>query len=96
MSLFVMLKQAIAITRWGKQKPQNLTEKLTMPVLVANGDRDLMVDTRNSVDIQKRVKHAKLILYDHAGHGGIFQNADDFSQQVLKLVDGKQEKRSMM
>jgi pimeloyl-ACP methyl ester carboxylesterase len=86
MSLYAMFLQAIAITKWGNQKPQELSAYFKMPVLVVNGDNDLMVSTSNSVRISKNVSHSKLVLYNKAGHGGIFQYANQFSTDVSDMI----------
>lgn len=66
------LRQLKAIKAWGLQPPQPL-ETIRVPVLVANGDHDIMVPSENSVEIARRIPGAELVLYPDAGHGGIFQ-----------------------
>jgi pimeloyl-ACP methyl ester carboxylesterase len=56
------------------------------PVLVANGDDDLMVPTSNSVDLARRLPNARLTLYDDAGHGGIFQYHEEFVAEALEFL----------
>jgi len=43
-----------------------------MPVLIANGDHDLMVPTPLSHDMARRFPDSQLVIYDDAGHGGVF------------------------
>jgi pimeloyl-ACP methyl ester carboxylesterase len=43
-------------------------------VLVVNGDKDLMVDSRLSADMARRLPNAKLTIYPDSGHGGCFQH----------------------
>lgn len=66
------LNQLKAIRGWGRRAPQDLTS-LKMPVLVMNGDHDIMVPTENSVDMARRIPGARLVIYPDAGHGGVFQ-----------------------
>ena len=40
---------------------------------MANGDNDIMVPTPNSRDMASRIPGAELVIYNNAGHGGIFQ-----------------------
>jgi pimeloyl-ACP methyl ester carboxylesterase len=47
-------------------------------VLVANGDDDRMVPTPNSYDLARRFPNAELVIYEDAGHGGIFQEHAQF------------------
>lgn len=79
------LRQLKAIKAWGRQAPQNLGA-LNIPVLVANGDNDIMVPTPNSVDMARRIAGAELVIYPDAGHGGIFQYHDAFSKTALDFL----------
>jgi pimeloyl-ACP methyl ester carboxylesterase len=79
------LRQLKAIHAWGNQSPQDLW-KITIPVLVANGDNDIMVPTENTIDTAKRIKNSELIVYKDAGHGGIFQYHEDFVSQALTFL----------
>jgi pimeloyl-ACP methyl ester carboxylesterase len=77
--------QLKAIGRWGRQTPADLS-KITIPVLVVNGESDRMVPTSNSVDLDRRLPDSRLVIYPDAGHGGIFQNHDDFVTRVLAFL----------
>lgn len=79
-------RQLRAIEAWGKQAPQELGA-INKPVLVANGDNDIMVPTLNSVDLAKRLPNAELVIYDDAGHGGIFQYHERFLRDALAFLD---------
>jgi pimeloyl-ACP methyl ester carboxylesterase len=80
------LRQLKAIHAWGNQPPQNL-ETITIPVLIANGDNDIMVPTENSVDMARRIKGAELVIYKDAGHGGIFQYHEEFAKTALAFLN---------
>lgn len=86
-SVRAFLRQLRAIQTWGRQAPQDLGA-LTMPVLVANGDTDIMVPTINSSDMARRIPAAKLVIYPDAGHGGIFQFHDEFVSEALAFLAG--------
>jgi len=77
--------QLKAIGRWGRQTPADLS-KITVPVLVVNGESDRMVPTSNSEDLHRRLPDSELAIYPDAGHGGIFQNHDDFVARVLAFL----------
>lgn len=79
------LRQLKAITAWGRQAPQDLGA-LQIPVLIANGDNDIMVPTANSRDMAKRIDGAKLVIYPDAGHGGILQNYSEFTRTALTFL----------
>lgn len=71
------LRQLKAIKAWGLQASQPL-DTIDKPVLVANGDHDIMVPSENSADLARRIPSAQLVLYPDASHGGIFQYHDAF------------------
>jgi pimeloyl-ACP methyl ester carboxylesterase len=80
------LRQLKAIKNWGQQAPQDLGS-IRIPVLIANGDNDIMVPTANSIDMARRISGAQLVIYEDAGHGGIFQNYADFVSKTLSFLD---------
>lgn len=79
------LRQLKAIHAWGRQSPQDLT-RIRIPVLVANGENDIMVPTPNSHDMASRIPEAKLVIYPDAGHGGIFQYHMQFVPTALAFL----------
>lgn len=79
------LRQLAAIQAWGRQAPQDLG-RIRVPVLVANGDNDIMVPTSNSRDMARRIPGADLVIYPDAGHGGIFQYHDQFVPKALAFL----------
>ncbi|CAI8976624.1 Alpha/beta hydrolase [Pseudomonas sp. IT-347P] len=80
------LRQLQAITAWGQQAPQDLG-RLRTPTLVVNGDSDIMVPSLNSFELAKRIPHAELVIYEDAGHGGIFQHHVDFVAKARAFLD---------
>lgn len=79
------LRQLGAIKAWGRQAPQDLG-RIRIPVLVANGDNDIMVPTSNSRDLARRIPKAELVIYKDAGHGGIFQYHSEFVPKALAFL----------
>lgn len=77
--------QLKAIHNWGLQKPQDLSV-IKQPVLIVNGDNDRMVPSSNTYDLAKRISNSELIVYKDAGHGGIFQNHEEFVKSVLTFL----------
>jgi pimeloyl-ACP methyl ester carboxylesterase len=69
------------------QAPADLS-RIRHPVLVANGDDDRMVPTTNSVDMARRLPNAELVIYDDAGHGGVFQYHEQFVKKALAFLKG--------
>lgn len=78
-------RQLQAIQAWGQQAPQDLSS-LDIPVLIANGDQDIMVPSELSSDMAERIPGSTLVIYEDAGHGGIFQNHADFSAKALAFL----------
>lgn len=79
------LRQLKAIKAWGRQTRQDLGS-IRAPVLIANGDHDVMVPTENSTDMARRIPNSQLVIYEDAGHGGIFQNHADFVSTALAFL----------
>lgn len=81
------LAQLRAITAGGLHAPDDLSA-IEVPVLVANGDDDLMVATEHSADMARRLPDAKLVVYPDSGHGGVFQHHREFVPEVLAFLGG--------
>ena len=84
-SLAAFYAQLKAIHAWGRQAPADLS-RIEQPVMVANGDADKMVPSSNSIDLARRLPNAELVLYDDAGHGGIFQYHGEFVRKALSFL----------
>jgi pimeloyl-ACP methyl ester carboxylesterase len=77
--------QLKAIHRWGLERPSDLSI-IRRPVLVANGESDRMVPTKNSVDLARRLPDSELVIYPDAGHGGIFQFHRQFVEKTHEFL----------
>jgi pimeloyl-ACP methyl ester carboxylesterase len=77
--------QLKALRRWGAKKPADLS-RIYHPVLVANGDSDRMVPSRNTHDLAQRLPNSKLIIYPDSGHGAVFQFHADFVPKALEFL----------
>lgn len=84
-SLRATLNQLSAIINAGSEPAQDLGT-INKPVLVANGDKDIMVASEHSADIARRIPDAKLVMFPNSGHGGIFQHHTDFVPTVLEFL----------
>jgi len=85
-SIAAFIAQLKAIHTWGRRQPADLS-RIHHPVLVANGDHDKMVPSSNSVDLARRLPNAELVLYEDAGHGGIFQYHEAFVKRALEFLE---------
>lgn len=86
MSVPGFITQLRAIKRWGRADQDDLSY-ITQPTLIVNGDKDMQVPTENSYDMHNKIKDSKLIIYPHAGHGSIFQRADEFAEEVATFLE---------
>ncbi len=77
--------QIAAIHAWG-QGDATALGTVQHPVLVVNGDDDVMVPTLNSFELARRLPNAELSIFPDAGHGGIFQYHATFVQQALAFL----------
>jgi pimeloyl-ACP methyl ester carboxylesterase len=77
--------QLEAIQAWGKGAATTL-ETVRHPVLVVNGDDDIMVPSFNSFELARRLPNAQLSIFPDAGHGGIFHHHPAFVQQALAFL----------
>jgi pimeloyl-ACP methyl ester carboxylesterase len=79
--------QITAITGWGQAPDAGEgLKQVRHPVLIANGDADVMVPTANSISLFEALPNAELSVFPDAGHGGIFQYADAFVDQALGFL----------
>jgi pimeloyl-ACP methyl ester carboxylesterase len=77
--------QLAAIQAWGQGDAATLGT-VQHPVLVVNGDNDVMVPSFNSFELARRLPNAQLSIFPDAGHGGIFQYHAAFVQQALAFL----------
>ena len=86
MNVSGFLTQLKAIKRWGKDSQDDL-KFITQATLIVNGDKDMQVPTENSYDMHEKIENSKLIIYPNAGHGSIFQYADEFSTELIAFLE---------
>ncbi len=76
--------QLTAISTWGIPDETRLKRLagIRIPTLVANGDNDIMVPTRNSYLLAEHIPNAALSIYPDSGHGFLFQYPVEFATEV--------------
>lgn len=79
------INQIKAIRHAGQSQPDDLSV-ITQPVLIANGDHDLMVASEHSSDMARRLPNAELKIYPNSGHGGVFQYHREFVPTALQFL----------
>jgi pimeloyl-ACP methyl ester carboxylesterase len=81
--------QAKAWITWGSTPANNgQLAAIKQPVLVVNGNDDLIAPTVNSYVLYQRIPTAQLVLYPDSGHGSLFQYHALFVSQVNTFLDG--------
>ena len=81
--------QAKAYITWGLS-PANHAQlaAIKQPVLVVNGNDDLIAPAINSYVLYQHIPGAQLSLYPDSGHGSLFQYHALFVSQVNTFLDG--------
>ncbi len=64
--------------------------ELKMPVLVANGDRDVLIPTSRSWEFLTQIENAQLIIYPRAGHGFLWQYPELYATHINMFLDGSE------
>lgn len=85
-SLPAFFSQLKAISKFASTPAQNLGA-LTHPVLVINGDQDIMVPTPLSQDLFERIPNAKIEIFPDSGHGSLFQYPQEFAKSVIDFLE---------
>ncbi|MFF4595878.1 alpha/beta fold hydrolase [Amycolatopsis sp. NPDC001319] len=78
--------QLTAAAKWEQGTSPAGLATVDKPVLVVNGDNDILVPTISSFHLARLLPDAKLSIYPDAGHGGIFQYHELFVRQVLDFL----------
>lgn len=81
-----IVAQVTAITKWGMAPKPTSLDGIQHPVLVANGDADVMVPSINSVELARKLPNSELSIFPDAGHGAIFQYHSAFLDQTLRFL----------
>lgn len=79
------MNQIKAFSEWTGSRHR--LKELTKPVLVANGQHDVMIPAYRSYVLAQEVADGKLVLYPDAGHAFLFQYIDDFADEVHRFLD---------
>jgi len=69
-----------AVLTWAQPYPDAFKElaSINKPVLIAQGESDLLVPVVNAINMSKNIPGAQLIVYPDAGHGALYQYHDEF------------------
>lgn len=77
-----------AVIGWAQPNPDALTElqAVKQPVLIVQGQEDVLVPVVNAISMSKSLPNAKLVVYPDAGHGSFFQYHEDFVKKALEFL----------
>jgi pimeloyl-ACP methyl ester carboxylesterase len=75
--------------QWGIPDATRLSRLIGIrqPALVANGVHDIVVPTPNTYLLFDHLPNAQIEIYPDAGHGFLFQYAEEFAQRVTEFLD---------
>jgi pimeloyl-ACP methyl ester carboxylesterase len=81
--------QLKAMAAWASSHGESYADlgRIIQPVLVTNGNNDIMIPTVNSFTLSKHLPNAQLIIYPDSGHGSLFQYAGAFSSHVAEFLN---------
>jgi len=77
-----------AVLTWAQPYPDAFKElgSITKPVLIVQGESDLLVPVVNAINMSKNIPGAQLIVYPDGGHGALYQYHDEFVGAVLNFL----------
>ncbi|KAL7933156.1 Alpha/Beta hydrolase protein [Trichoderma chlorosporum] len=84
-------RQLEAVTHWNTPEKIDAYDRLSdlnIPVLVMNGDDDLLVPSSRSWELAKKIPNSQLIIYPKGGHGFLYQYAKLTAAHVNMFLDG--------
>ena len=79
----VILKQLLAVMRFDVT---HRLDELTLPTLILRPGEDILVEPKHSIRLMDRLPNARLVSYEDAGHGLIFQYAQEVNAEIAKHV----------
>jgi pimeloyl-ACP methyl ester carboxylesterase len=85
-SIRAFIAQLKAIRKFALAEKHNL-EVLRLPTLIINGDNDIMVPTKLSLELAKRIPKAELEIFEDSGHGSLFQYPERFVNSVMAFLN---------
>ena len=83
-------RQTAAYVEWTRPNPNNSFDRLgelKIPVLVMNGDDDLLIPTSRSLELLKRIKNVRMSIHAEAGHVFIWQCAKKVAEEINVFLD---------
>ncbi len=83
----VMSKQQQLILNWlHDNETAKKIDKITIPVLVLNGESDVVIPPINSHILASRIPHAQLIRWKEGGHAMIYQYPEAIGNEINNFI----------
>ena len=82
--------QLAAIRDWGiipKAERFAYLKKITQPVLIIHGNKDIVVPPINALLLAENLPNAQLIVYSDSSHGAQYQHASEFLEHVRLFLN---------
>jgi len=78
-----------AVISWGERDWEAVARLTTLsqPVLVLQGDDDIMIPTKASYTLAGLIPNASIRIYPNASHGSIFQHADEAARDTVSFLE---------
>lgn len=84
----IMIKQQYLIRNWFKDNTAaKKLSKITFPVLILNGKKDIVIPPVNSEILAKNISHSSLKSWSEGGHGMIFQFPTEIAQTINEFLE---------
>ncbi len=84
-----VMAQLAAVKAWGGRSTMgqySYLDGVREPVLVADGDADVVMPTRNSKVLAQNLRNSKLIVYPDSAHAFLFQYPERFARDVSAFL----------
>jgi pimeloyl-ACP methyl ester carboxylesterase len=84
--------QLAAIREWGtipKTERFAHLKKITQPVLIVHGNKDIVVTPINALLLAENLPNATLIVYSDSSHGAQFQHSELFLEHARLFLNGR-------
>ncbi|KAH7066409.1 hydrolase, partial [Paraphoma chrysanthemicola] len=83
-----IMNQITAMTKWATDAENfNRLSTWKAPVLVTNGNNDIMAPTVNSYILHQKAQNAELHLYPNSGHGHLWQEPDAYADLLQLFLE---------